>query len=170
MTEQNSSHEVDQSLFSESTVLVSSELSKSDFDSLEKQWKKAYTRCESDPEGAITAARSLLESTLKTILDILKVEYSDKYDLPKLYNLIKKPLKLDKEDIELTHARKALGSCTNLVHFLSEVRNDLGDAHGKSQENALNPSKDITRLTISVSGHLSIWLLKRYRDICLDTK
>jgi hypothetical protein len=39
-------------------------------------WSRIQARREADPEGAITAARALLESTCKHVLDELAVDYS----------------------------------------------------------------------------------------------
>jgi hypothetical protein len=57
-------------------------------------WSKALDRRQSDPEGAITMARSLLESVCKHILDELQVDYDDTMDLPKLYKLTAETLNL----------------------------------------------------------------------------
>ena len=38
-----------------------------------------------DPEGAITSARTLIESVCKYILDEAKITYDDRQDLQKLY-------------------------------------------------------------------------------------
>lgn len=45
-------------------------------------WARALERRVTDPEGAITAARALLESVCKHILDDLSVAYDDAADLP----------------------------------------------------------------------------------------
>ncbi len=49
---------------------------------------RTQARREADPEGAITLARTLLESTCKELLHKLGKNYSDKDDLPKLYGLV----------------------------------------------------------------------------------
>jgi hypothetical protein len=41
-------------------------------------WRKALDRMASDPEGAITLAKSLLESVLKHILDERNLTYSER--------------------------------------------------------------------------------------------
>jgi hypothetical protein len=57
-------------------------------------WRKALDRRSDDPEGAITAARTLLESVCKHILDARDVAYSDTDDLPKLYGMTAEQLNL----------------------------------------------------------------------------
>jgi hypothetical protein len=48
-------------------------------------WQRALERRSSDPEGAITSARTLLEAVCKHILDDAGAEVEDRWDLPKLY-------------------------------------------------------------------------------------
>jgi hypothetical protein len=56
---------------------------------------KALERRNADPEGAITIARTLLETVCKRILDQLPgAAYTDKEDLPKLYGMVARALNL----------------------------------------------------------------------------
>jgi hypothetical protein len=48
-------------------------------------WQKALERRNSDPEGAITSARTMLESVCKHILDASGGTYDDGDDMNKLY-------------------------------------------------------------------------------------
>ena len=54
---------------------------------IQEAWHKALERRATDAEGAITAARTLLESVCKHILDAAGATYDDSADLPKLYTL-----------------------------------------------------------------------------------
>jgi hypothetical protein len=47
----------------------------------------ALERRSDDPEGAITSARTLLETVCKHILDEGGIKYDDDADLPKLYRV-----------------------------------------------------------------------------------
>ncbi len=58
-----------------------------DPDNVHAAWQKALDRRVSDPEGAITAARMLLETVCKHILDETQTSYPDDADLPKLWAL-----------------------------------------------------------------------------------
>jgi hypothetical protein len=51
-------------------------------ESVSEAWSRALDRRDSHPDGAITMARTLLESTLKTILDDRQVSYKGDADLP----------------------------------------------------------------------------------------
>jgi hypothetical protein len=57
-------------------------------------WEKALQRRHADAEGAITIARTLLETVCKRILDDLQMAYTDKEDLPKLYSMTASALNL----------------------------------------------------------------------------
>ena len=50
-----------------------------------KSWKAALNKVTSDPDGAITATRTTLESVCKHICDERGVEYDDSWDLSRLY-------------------------------------------------------------------------------------
>ncbi|MET4130829.1 hypothetical protein [Roseovarius sp. MBR-6] len=65
-----------------------------DLDGVHAVWGKAIARRNVDPEGAITVARTLLETVAKRILDECGETYSDKDDLPKLYASAAKVLNL----------------------------------------------------------------------------
>ena len=65
-----------------------------DPDGVHAVWQKALDRRHTDAEGAITAARTLLETVCKHILDKSGKSYSDKDDLPALYRATARELNL----------------------------------------------------------------------------
>src|SRR5690606_11621432 len=69
-------------------------------DAVQDAWQKIHDRREADPEGAITAARSLLESTCKYVLDELSEGYSPTDTLPALYKKTAKALNLGADQHE----------------------------------------------------------------------
>src|SRR2546421_13028137 len=54
---------------------------------MQEVWTKALARREADPEGAVTSARTLLESVCKHILDESGKDYKEGLPLPGLYKL-----------------------------------------------------------------------------------
>jgi len=66
--------------------LISQALISFDESGVHHAWAKALDRRASDPEGAITAAKTLLESVCKHIIDEAGDTYGENDDLPKLYN------------------------------------------------------------------------------------
>ncbi len=73
---------------------VAAALQRVDSDYVRETWRKALDRRSTDPEGAITAARTQLESVCKHILDETGTPYKDTEDLPKLYSLVASQLNL----------------------------------------------------------------------------
>lgn len=90
-----------------------------------------------DPPAAIAAAKELVESTLKLILDETRVEYANGEDLPRLYKKVSVELKLNRESVPDSvrgseAAQKILGKLTTTVSNLAEMRNQLGLGHGRT--------------------------------------
>src|SRR5207245_37242 len=73
---------------------VSETLQTFDSEGVHAVWEKALQRRHTDAEGAITIARTLLETICKRILDDLRITYTDKEDLPKLYLMTASALNL----------------------------------------------------------------------------
>jgi Abortive infection C-terminus len=93
-------------------------------------WQKALDRRVSDSEGAITAARTLLESVCKHILDDAGIEYPDDADLPKLWSTSAEALNLAPHQHQEKLFKSILGNCQSVVNSLGALRNKIGDAHG----------------------------------------
>jgi Abortive infection C-terminus len=125
-------------------------------------WSKAIARRTSDPEGAITAARSLLESVCKTILDDRGVAYDDrKDDLPKLYGRVAKALRLAPSDHTEEQFRAILGGCTSVVNGLGSIRNRTSDAHGQGRT-VYKPAERHAALAVNLAGAMSLFLIETH--------
>jgi hypothetical protein len=92
-------------------------------------WDKAIERRETDPEGAITAARTLLEATCKYILDKQSIQYDDGADLTQLYKTTAKTLNLAPSHHTEQQFKQILGGAESVVNGLSSLRNKISDAH-----------------------------------------
>lgn len=126
-------------------------------------WEKAIERKEIDPEGAITSARTLIESVLKHILDEHSVIYSDSADLPTLYKEVSKFLNLAPELHNEGIFKQILGGVNSVVTGLGALRNKLGDAHGKSKMN-VKPSVRHSELAVNLAGTMAVFLFKSYYE------
>jgi len=131
-------------------------------DRIKLEWQKSLKRLENDPEGAITAARTLFESICKLILEDRKIAY-DNDDLPRLYRKVTDVLDLatDKQTNDIF--RRIFGSAQTIVSCLAEMRNVLGDAHGKSQSFA-TPEKHQAALAVNLAGTLAVFLVETWRS------
>jgi len=71
-------------------------------------WHKSLERVANDPEGAITAARSLLETICKHILDDHGIDYPEDIDLPKLWTSVGEQLNLARSQHQEKFSRLSL--------------------------------------------------------------
>ncbi len=147
---------------------ISAMLDKLDSEHVRKAWDKALSRKSSDPEGAITAARAMLESACKYILDEEKIEYADDGDLPRLYHLTADLLRLAPNQHIERSVRLVLGNCQAVVNGLAAIRNTLGDAHGKSNSD-IQAAAPYAELAVNLAGAVvtfivSVWQSMRKED------
>ena len=126
-------------------------------------WKKALDRLAQDPEGAITSARTLLETVCKHILDDSGEQYDETADLPKLYKSAAKLLQLSPDQHSEQIFKQILGGCQSVVDGLGSMRNKLSDAHGKSTK-AIKPSARHAGLAVNLSGGMCQFLLQTFEE------
>jgi hypothetical protein len=128
---------------------------------LQEAWHKALERRSTDAEGAITAARTLLESVCKHILDAVGALYEDSADLPKLYTLTAKELNLSPSQHTEQLFKQILGGCQTVVEGLGAVRNRHSDAHGKGASGT-KPAQRHAELAVNLSGAMATFLLQTW--------
>ena len=127
-------------------------------------WQKALRRKRNDPEGAITLARSLLESVCKSILDKQSIEYDpDRMKLAELYKKTADTLNISPSQHTEKVFKQILGSCAGVVSGLGEIRNKLGDAHGKGQI-SVRPKERHAELAVNLSGSMALYLVETYNN------
>ncbi len=141
-----------------SDEFVSKGLEKIDATHVQAAWSKALDRRTSDPEGAITSARTLIETVCKHILDDMGVRYDDAADLPKLYKETAKTLNLAPSQHTEEVFKQILGGCTAVIEGLGTLRNRLSDAHGKGKV-GVKPTSRHAELAVNLSGALASYLL-----------
>jgi len=128
-------------------------------DYIRMAWQKALERRATDPEGAITSARTLLESVCKHILDETGTTYKDTEDLPKLYSLVAGQLNLSPSQHAEQIFKQILGSCHSIIEGLGALRNRLSDAHGKGKA-AVRPASRHAELAVNLAGSMAMFLLE----------
>lgn len=125
------------------------------------EWLKALERKTDDPEGAITTARTLIETTCKLILDNLNVTYKDDIELPKLYRLTAENLNLAPDQHTEQIFKQILGGCQTVVEGLGALRNKLSDSHGK-KATQVRPTSRHSELAVNLAGTMTTFLLETY--------
>lgn len=143
---------------SPSDSLVSETVETIDLTYVRNAWEKCLERRSADPDGAITAARTLLETVCKHILDEAGIAYADRDDLPKLYGLAATQLRLAPSQHTESEIKKILGGCFTVVDGLACLRNRLSDAHGKGK-NAAQSLQRHAELAVNLAGGVATFLV-----------
>jgi hypothetical protein len=128
---------------------------------VQEAWHKALERRATDAEGAITAARTLLESVCKHVLDSTGEPYDDTADLPKLYTMTAKQLNLSPSQHTEQLFKQILGGCQTVVEGLGAMRNRHSDAHGKGVYGT-KPAPRHAELAVNLSGTMATFLLQTW--------
>lgn len=128
-----------------------------------RAWNKALKRSGDDPEGAITSARTLLESVCKHILDdaCAAAAYKATDDLPKLYRTASERLNLAPSQHTEEVFKRVLGGCTSVIEGLGSIRNKVGDAHGQGRRQVRVSSRH-AHLAVNLAGSMAMFLIETY--------
>lgn len=126
-------------------------------------WQKALQRRHTDPDGAITIARTFLERTCKHILDEKGVAYADDADLPKLWGLCAGELNLAPSQHTVDAFRRILGSAQSIVEALGTLRNRIGDSHGQ-RGRPVRPKPRHAQLAVNLAGSMATFLLATWEE------
>lgn len=144
---------------------ISDVLRRFDEDGVHTVWMKALERRHTDPDGAITSARTLLETVCKHILDDMDVPYNNKnIEMSELYKILSKELNLSADQHTESIFKQILGGCSAIVNGLGTLRNKLGDAHGKNRS-SVKPSPRHAELAVNLSGSMALFLISSWLNL-----
>ena len=136
-------------------------LSTLDSNQVKSIWVKAMNRRQSDPDGAITAAKTLLESVCKHILVNEGVKYPANPDITKLYHIVCKQLMLSPNQHVDKTVKTVLGNCNAVVSGIAFIRNNLGDAHSL-EPGAVSPTQLDAELAVNLAGAVATFLVRTW--------
>jgi hypothetical protein len=128
-------------------------------DYIREEWEKAISRKASDPRGAITSARTLLEATCKHILTKHGISYSENAELPKLYGACASALTLHPSQHTKDIFKEILSGIMSVVKGMGSMRNKLGDAHAAPIASP-KPAPRHSALAVNISCSLAMFLLE----------
>lgn len=134
-----------------------------DSEYIKRTWTKALERRVTDPDGAITAARTLLESVCKHVLDDHGEPYDEKADLPQLYAVTAKKLTLAPSQHAETDFKRILGGCHSVIEGLGGLRNRMSDAHGQGKKN-FRAAPRHAELAVNLAGAMAAFLFATAKE------
>lgn len=129
----------------------------------------AIERKNSDPDGAITIARTLLEAVCRKILSDLQVPIKENPELPQLYRVVSKELNLAPDLHSEQLFKQTLGSCTQIVEGIGAIRNNHGDSHA-IKPGKFRPSARHAALAINLTFSVTTFLLATAQSALLKKR
>ena len=148
-------------LGSPSDDAISQALADFDPDTVHARWTQALDRRDTDPAGAITLARTLLEDVCKWIIIEAGETYEEKDDLPVLYRKLAKILNMAPDSHTEPVFKQILGSCQSVVESLGSLRNKISDAHSPGPKK-VKPAARHAQLAVNLSGTMATFLVSTW--------
>lgn len=124
-------------------------------------WAKALDRRTTDPDGAVTAASTLLEEVCKHIIEDSGGNWEAKWSVPKLYAEASKVLKLAPSQHQEELFKTILGNCQSVVQSIGSLRNKGGDAHAGGRLRVPFKPRHAA-LTVNLAGSMALFLIETW--------
>lgn len=139
-----------------------------DFDTVRRDLDRALGSAEYDPEDAVTAACSTVESMCRSILLELGMPLPQRKDISALYKAVREPLGIspDRSDFALEivdDVRKVLSGLVTAVEGIGALRTHAGDAHGRERGFRRIDAR-IARLAIHSASTVAPFLLETWQQ------
>lgn len=137
------------------------------FDTVRVDLDRALASIDADPEDAITAACSTIESVCRSILIELGQPLPAKKDVQGLFNAVKQPLALNPDRTDLdpqiaADVRTTLGGLATVIQGVGALRTHAGDAHGRERGYARVDPR-IARLAIHAASTVALFLIETWQ-------
>lgn len=125
---------------------------------IREKWEKALHRRITDPSGAITAARSLLETTLKWIIEQRGGKPTKNNN--ELFNRTIDALGIE---VKGKPIEKTINGLNSIIWGIGDMRNNHGDAHGVESTNT-PPTASEAGLCVNLAGAAALFLLEEFES------
>lgn len=137
------------------------------FDTVRRDIDRALASVNQDPEDAVTAACSAVESVCRSILIELGEALPAKKDIQGLYNAVKKPLALDASRTDINSqieadVRTILGGLSTVISGIGALRTHAGDAHGR-ERGFVRIDARIASLALHSASTVSLFLIETWQ-------
>lgn len=124
-------------------------------------WAKALERRTTDPDGAVTAASTLLEEVCKHIIEDSGAKWEVRWNVPKLYSEAAKVLKLAPSQHQEEVFKTILGNCQSVIQSIGSLRNRGGDAHAGGRSRVPFKPRHAA-LTVNLAGSMALFLIETW--------
>jgi len=139
-----------------------------DLDTVQRELERALEDAEKDPEDAVTAACSIVESVCRSVLVELGLPLPERKDIQSLYRAVRDPLGLSPERTDLPEGaaddiRTILGGLASTVHGIGALRTHVGDAHGRERGFRRIDAR-IARVAIHAASALGLFVIETWQQ------
>lgn len=129
-----------------------------DWEAVRRTWDAALAKVVSDPEGAITATRTTLESVCKHICDERGAKYEETGDLAKLYKATAASMDIAPDQHSEQIIKQILSGVGTVVNGLAAMRNSLSDSHGRGKA-SVRPAPRHAKLAVNAGFAVAGFLI-----------
>jgi hypothetical protein len=139
------------------------ELSSMTIRGIREHWFTAASRIPLSPSAAITAARSLVETTCKTILAEHGLRDQSAGDLGQLYRRVREVLGINPKKGASQNVHQITSGLSEVIDGLAGLSNKAGDRHGLEGGEKI---QDISfaSLAVHAAGTIALFLARVHRD------
>jgi hypothetical protein len=136
------------------------------FDTVDRDMERTLASADVDPEDAVTAACSMVESVCRSILVELSLSLPARRDIDGLLKAVQEPLALKPGQGDLPQeiaadVRQVLGRLSTATQGIGALRTHAGDAHGRERAfKRIDPR--IARLAIHAASTVALFLIETW--------
>lgn len=134
-----------------------------DWPAVQRAWTASSEKLLTDPEGAITAARTMLESVCKHICDERGAAYESGWDLAKLYKAAAASMDIAPDQHTEQVIKQILSGVSSIVGGLAALRNSMSDAHGKGKR-SVRPAVRHAKLAVNAAYTVAGFLIDTHAE------
>ncbi|HUD86078.1 MAG TPA: abortive infection family protein [Xanthobacteraceae bacterium] len=129
---------------------------------VEIEYDRAYKSVEGDPEAAVTAACSILESVCKVYLESVGAEMPSKQVLGQLWSATANHLGLSPKLVADNDLKRILQGLYSIADGVAALRTHEGSAHGRS-EKAYRIAPRHARLAVHAAHTMALFILETWQ-------
>ncbi len=146
-------------------IVETNKISELNIDYVEENIKKCQEKISrGDYSGAITNARTLVETICIFIIESNNEDTKCQGDLPKLFRHVSKILNMDSAQHIENSLKQTIQGCVSIIAGISSLRNSISDAHGHSVKKSYKPAKRHADLVVNVAFAISEFIVQSYKE------
>lgn len=139
-----------------------------DLDTVRRDLDRALVSAEADPEDAVTAACSVVESVCKSVLTELGLPLPAVKDVQHLFKAVQEPLGLSPARKDLPNeisvdVKMVLQGLASMVQGIGALRTHAGDAHGR-EKGFKRIDARIARLAIHSASCAAVFIIETWQQ------